>query len=138
MSLFNNPRALDQTRRHFLASSGLSLGGMALASLAGGAAEGAPLPHPGANTDTGIGAALPKTHFPTKCKNVIYLHMVGGPAQMDLYDYKPKMQEYFDKDLPESVRDGPAAHHHDQRPGAVPDRAEQVQVQPHRASAGCG
>jgi len=26
--------------------------------------------------------------------------MVGGPAQMDLYDYKPKMGEFYDKDLP--------------------------------------
>jgi hypothetical protein len=32
--------------------------------------------------------------------------MVGGPSQMDLYDYKPKMVEYYDKDLPESVRNG--------------------------------
>jgi hypothetical protein len=37
---------------------------------------------------------------------VIYLHMVGGPSQMDLYDYKPVMREWFDKDLPESVRMG--------------------------------
>ena len=32
--------------------------------------------------------------------------MVGGPPQMDLYDYKPKMGEWFDKDLPDSVRMG--------------------------------
>ena len=97
---------LELTRRHFFATGGLSLGSMALASLTAGAAEVAPMPHFGADTNTGVGAALPHTHFPTKCKNVIYLHMVGGPAQMDLYDYKPKMQDYFDKDLPESVRMG--------------------------------
>ena len=34
--------------------------------------------------------ALP--HFPAKAKNIIYLHMVGGPSQMDLYDYKPVMK----------------------------------------------
>jgi hypothetical protein len=45
-------------------------------------------------------------HFPPKAKQVIYLHMVGGPPQMDLYDYKPVMQEYYDKDLPDSVRMG--------------------------------
>src|SRR6185503_13048113 len=55
---------------------------------------------------TGLPAALPATPFPGKCKHIIYLHMVGGPAQMDLYDYKPKMAEYFDKDLPDSVRMG--------------------------------
>ena len=47
-----------------------------------------------------------RTHHPAKAKHVIYLHMVGGPAQMDLFDYKPKMAEYFDKDLPDSVRMG--------------------------------
>src|SRR5207344_1121560 len=46
------------------------------------------------------------THFAPKAKQVIYLHMVGGPSQMDLFDYKPKMTEFFDKDLPESVRMG--------------------------------
>ena len=32
--------------------------------------------------------------------------MNGGPSQMDLFDYKPKMAEMFDKDLPESIRKG--------------------------------
>src|SRR5690349_18369468 len=50
--------------------------------------------------------AAPGPHFAPKAKHVIYLHMVGGPPQMDLYDYKPQMQEYFDKDLPDSVRMG--------------------------------
>ena len=45
-------------------------------------------------------------HFPPKAKRVIYLHMVGGPSQMDLFDYKPKLGDYFDKDLPDSVRMG--------------------------------
>jgi hypothetical protein len=45
-------------------------------------------------------------HFPPKTKRVIYLHMVGGPSQLDLYDYKPGLGEYFDKDLPDSVRMG--------------------------------
>ena len=32
--------------------------------------------------------------------------MVGGPSQMDLFDYKPVMRDWYDKDLPESVRNG--------------------------------
>src|SRR5690606_15641319 len=48
----------------------------------------------------------PMNHFAPKAKRVIYLHMVGGPSQMDLYDYKPRMREYYDKDLPDSVRSG--------------------------------
>ena len=46
------------------------------------------------------------THFPAKAKQIIYLHMVGGPSQIDLYDYKPAMQEFYDKDLPDSIRMG--------------------------------
>lgn len=87
------------TRRRFLSSGGKHLLGMvALSSLAGAEAMAGP---GGAKN-----AALPMTHFPAKAKHIIYLHTVGGPPQMDLYDYKPKMQEYFDKDLPDSVRMG--------------------------------
>jgi hypothetical protein len=52
------------------------------------------------------GNGRPQLHHPPKAKHVIYLHMVGGPAQMDLFDYKPKMADWFDKDLPDSVRMG--------------------------------
>src|SRR3954471_1047198 len=45
-------------------------------------------------------------HFPVKAKRVIYLHMVGGPSQIDLYDYKPEMVKMYDKDLPDSIRNG--------------------------------
>ena len=60
----------------------------------------------GAKPLLGEGAALQKLHFAPKAKNIIYLHMVGGPSQMDLYDYKPKMREWYDKDLPDSIRRG--------------------------------
>ncbi len=88
------------TRRHFFAAGSHAVGWAALASLMGQnsarAAEG--------ETTTGHVAVGPH-HLP-KAKNVIYLHMVGGPAQMDLYDYKPQMGEWYDKDLPESIRMG--------------------------------
>jgi hypothetical protein len=45
-------------------------------------------------------------HFAPKAKRLIYLHMNGAPSQLDLWDHKPKLQEYFDKDLPDSVRNG--------------------------------
>ena len=44
--------------------------------------------------------------IPPKAKHVIYLHMVGGPSQMDLFDYKPIMADWYDKDLPDSIRQG--------------------------------
>jgi hypothetical protein len=87
-----------ETRRKFLVS-GVSVGGVAALSAlldAGGAR--------GAAADRTKGAAA--THHPPKARQVIYLHMVGGPPQMDLYDHKPKLQPWFDKDLPDSVRMG--------------------------------
>src|ERR1700704_2221677 len=87
------------TRRHFFFSGANVLGAAALGSLLG--TEKA-----NADAKTGLHAALPETHFPAKAKNVIYLHMVGGPSQIDLFDYKPKMQEWYDKDLPDSIRKG--------------------------------
>jgi hypothetical protein len=99
MSLFDDYVRLE-TRRQFFARGKNVLGGAALGSLLGehfaAAGEAA---DPGATR-----AGLP--HFPPKAKQIIYLHMVGGPSQMDLYDYKPVMGEWFDKDLPDSVRMG--------------------------------
>jgi len=76
------------------------LGAAALASL-----MGVPVRAEGAGSQSGHPGAVP-THFPGKVKQVIYLHMVGGPSQLDLYDYKPQMNDWYDKDLPESIRNG--------------------------------
>ena len=84
---------LLETRRQFFGRGARGLGVAALASLAG----------QGASAKEGL-PGLP--HFPPKAKRAIYLHMVGGPSQMDLYDYKPVMKDWFDKDLPESIRQG--------------------------------
>ncbi|MCA9171583.1 MAG: DUF1501 domain-containing protein, partial [Planctomycetales bacterium] len=45
-------------------------------------------------------------HFAPQAKRVIYLFMSGAPSQIDMWDYKPKMRDWFDKDLPDSVRNG--------------------------------
>ncbi len=86
------------SRRRFLDLTVRTLGGAAAASLltAGrtSVASATPVPH------------VHGPHFPGKAKHVIYLHMVGGPSQMDLYDYKPKMDAMYDKDLPDSIRQG--------------------------------
>ncbi|MGL4423907.1 MAG: DUF1501 domain-containing protein, partial [Gemmataceae bacterium] len=92
-----------ETRRQFFAGAGFSLGTAALATLTG---RGIAAPTPATKNTIGQQAALAATHYAPKAKHVIYLHMVGGPAQMDLYDYKPKMNDWYDKDLPESIRNG--------------------------------
>ena len=45
-------------------------------------------------------------NFAPKAKRVIYLFMSGGPSQLDLWDYKPKLNDLFNTDLPDSVRRG--------------------------------
>jgi hypothetical protein len=45
-------------------------------------------------------------HFAPQAKRAIYLFMAGAPSQLDLFDYKPTMDEWFDKDLPDSIRMG--------------------------------
>lgn len=98
MTPFEEAR-LNVTRRHFLSAGSHLLGTAALASLA--SASSAPSPGP-----PGVSHAGVPLHFVPKAKHIIYLHMVGGPSQLDLYDYKPVMRDWFDKDLPESVRMG--------------------------------
>jgi hypothetical protein len=98
------PFQLHHTRRAFFGSAGLSLGSAALATLF--ARDGKAAESKGGTPTGGKNAALASTHFPSKVKNVIYLHMVGGPSQIDLFDYKPKLADMFDKDLPDSIING--------------------------------
>jgi hypothetical protein len=42
-------------------------------------------------------------HYAPKVKRVIYLFQSGGPAQMDLFDYKPNLTSQFGKEVPRSV-----------------------------------
>ena len=89
----------SETRRQFFARGKNALGYAALASLLG-----PKLNLWGEDSSKLSSALLP--HFAPKVKNIIYLHMVGGPSQMDLYDHKPVMKEWYDKDLPDSIRMG--------------------------------
>lgn len=43
---------------------------------------------------------------PAKAKNVIFLHMVGGPSQLELFDYRPELEKYDGKDCPQHMLDG--------------------------------
>ena len=87
------------TRRQLFAKGALGLGTVALSGM---------LP---ANMRAGDkieakGGIPGLPHFAPKAKRAIYLFMNEGPSQMDMWDYKPKMGDMFDKDLPESIRKG--------------------------------
>ena len=88
---------LAESRRQLLGRGVNAVGWAALSTLLGGRAAGAA---------TDAGGLVGLSQYAPRAKHVIYLHMVGGPPQMDLYDYKPRMGDWFDKDLPESIRMG--------------------------------
>ncbi|MCA8971894.1 MAG: DUF1501 domain-containing protein, partial [Planctomycetes bacterium] len=46
------------------------------------------------------------THWPAKCKRVIYLFQSGAPSQIDLFDPKPGLRAFHGKELPAHVRAG--------------------------------
>jgi len=88
------------TRRQFLSQHRTCVGAAALATLlqAEGNAKG--LPESG-------GPGLPELpHFPPRASRVIYLFMAGGPSHIDLFDYKPAMQQLHGTELPDSIRQG--------------------------------
>src|SRR5262245_31547694 len=90
---------LLETRRHFLQRASIGIGAVALASLEGNlamAGASSPVAMPAS------GGLAP--HFHPTAKRIIYLFMAGAPSQIDLWDYKPRLKEMFDKDLPDSVR----------------------------------
>ena len=95
--LFQN--AWMQNRRQFFGESGIRLGGLAMACMAAQEATGA--------AHTRVHSAVPGLpHFAPKAKRLIYLHMNGAPSQLDMWDYKPQLKSWYDKDLPESIRNG--------------------------------
>ena len=79
---------LHMTRRALFGKAATGVGVAALANLLD--AEGLP--------------GMP--HFAPKAKRVIYLFQSGGPSQMDLFDYKPRLNDFAGKELPESIRNG--------------------------------
>ena len=87
--------SFGMSRRSFLNQLGMGLGGLALGSMIN------PLQ---AQTDNG--PALSGTHFPASAKRIIYLFQSGGPSQMDLFDYKPRLNREHGQELPDSVRQG--------------------------------
>ena len=88
-----HPTLQTINRRNFLGRSCSLLGGAALSSLLPRQLSAASAP-----------PSLP--HFAPKAKRVIYLFMAGGPSHIDMFDYKPAMQQLHGTELPDSIRNG--------------------------------
>src|SRR5438270_10208174 len=83
------------TRRAFLRTGTMGLGGIALASLLDEARA------------QDLNPLRPRRgHFPAKAKNVIFLFMAGGPSQLDLFDPKPALARLDGQVVPESFTRG--------------------------------
>jgi hypothetical protein len=93
-------RLQEETRRHFLNTSGIGIGGLALSAL---------LPGP-ANADLSINPVVPleerSPHYAPKAKRVIYLHLTGSPPNLDIYDYKPELVKRSGEDCPDEFLKG--------------------------------
>jgi len=94
------------TRRQLFGKAALGIGTAALGRLLtlGGMSGLAGLAAAAEQQSHGGLAGFP--NFAPKAKQVIYLFMSGGPSQLDLWDYKPKLNDLFNTDLPDSVRRG--------------------------------
>ena len=90
-----NQRLLS--RRAFLRnSSSLGVGSLAFNDLLSRESSSNPI----AAYDKGI------AHFAPKAKSVIFLHMVGAPSQLDLFDFKPKLKEFHGEPAPAEFIEG--------------------------------
>lgn len=87
-----------QSRRYFLQQCIGGLGAMALGNLLGCA--------PAENVAESIKAADGLSHFIPRAKRVIFLHMAGAPSQLELFDYKPVLQQYDGKACPAELLEG--------------------------------
>ncbi len=96
---FQGEFAKIMNRRTFLARSTTGLGALALASLLNDKLMAA-------DAKSSLHGALRSLDFAPKAKRVIYLFMSGAPSHIDLFDYKPRLKELTNTELPESVRMG--------------------------------
>jgi hypothetical protein len=94
---------LLMTRRHFFSRTATGIGTAALASTLNPHLLEADVTASAAAGGQGV---LGTTHFAPKAKRVIYLFMSGAPSQLDLFDYKPNLGKFYDKELPDSIRKG--------------------------------
>ena len=77
---------LNESRREFLKHTGMGIGALGLASVLDDRLFAVPTAGGQRNT-----LVLRQSHFAPRAKNVIYIHLVGGPSHLELFDYKPEL-----------------------------------------------
>ena len=89
---------LTMSRRCMFQRAGMGVGGLALSSM---------LARDLSAASKRVNPMVAKTsHFAAKAKNVIYIHLVGAPSHLDLFDYKPQLQERSGQKCPDEFFKG--------------------------------
>ena len=88
MTLGMTDRSTMLNRRDLLRTGTLGIGSLALSHL------------------MAKGVQADGLHHTPRAKNVIFLHMVGGPSQMDTFDPKPELDKWDGKSLPQELTKG--------------------------------
>lgn len=88
------------SRRELFQNVSAGIGSIALASLLGEDLAAAPL----ARDPNSLAVRPP--HFPATAKNVIFLHMVGAPSQLDLFEPKPALIKHDGQPCPDKYLEG--------------------------------
>ena len=101
-TILNREAIMALTRRSFFSRGAAGLGAAAFAAI--DSSKQSPLANATSLATDETTSRLP--HHEAKAQRAIYLFMSGAPSQMDLWDHKPQMADWFDKDLPESIRNG--------------------------------
>jgi hypothetical protein len=100
-------RMLSVTRRHFFGKTSTGIGIAALASLLDLDGKTTRAASPDSNGGAVAHSGLPGLpHFAPRARRVIFLFQSGGPSQMDLFDYKPRLKNLRGTELPDSIRMG--------------------------------
>ncbi len=92
------------TRRYFFKQAGFGIGAVALTNLLGRAALASETMAGASNAANPLAPRPP--HFAPKAKSIIYLFMAGAPSQVDLLDFKPKLQQFDGQNCPDDVLKG--------------------------------
>jgi len=79
-------------RRAFLRRSGVGLGSAILGSLL--------------NEGSAEASTQPIAHLAPRATSIIYLHMIGAPSQLDLFDHKPELERWDGELCPTSFIEG--------------------------------
>jgi len=105
------------SRRRFLEGIGGGFGALAFEALRRQELLAAPPPA----IDPNHPNAPRPPQFAAKAKSVIFLYMVGGPAPMDTFDYKPQLQKLDGNPCPESLKKALAPKHANVPHGCRPE-----------------